>query len=156
MAVESNSGLKEGTYFAEDEKNVRPFIAAGAIEMFMPVVVVAAGSGEDLPRVNKTASAADKKVIGIACGPVKASGKCADAAGDMILVACSGAFTKCVVNGTTAIAIGDGLVTIVTTGKGAKAAASGDPSIFAMALKASTVDGDIIPVEVIGCSGVTA
>jgi len=64
---------------------VVPAVAAGAIEMWAPVILAAAGSGEDLPRVDNVAGITNK-VYGVVVGTPKASGKAADAAGDKVNV----------------------------------------------------------------------
>lgn len=137
-------------------------VAAGAIDLWHPVILAAAGTGEDLPRVNVTATANDPLVYGVVVGPKLASGKAADAAGNKVNIVRLGR-CKCVVDGKTVnIAIGDALVTIVTTGHGAKIDLTGTVNaallqkllaVFATALKASTADGDTIPVDVRAAGG---
>jgi len=140
-------------------------VAGGEIALWAPVTLAAAGTGEDLPRVTTTTTAADRKVLGVAVGPKRASGKAADAAGDLVKVQVFGR-AKVKVDGTTAIAIGDGLVTKNAAGVAVKASALDAPSsyaeatvqaeldkldaIFAVAWKASTADGDIIPCWILG------
>lgn len=119
-------------------------VAAGAIDLWSPVILAAAGSGEDLPRVD-TVNAITGKVYGVVVGPKLASGKAADAAGDKVNV-CTYGWCKVKVDGVAVnIAIGDYLISHAT-GVAQKAAATGFP--FAMAGYASTVDGDIIPAFV--------
>lgn len=126
------------------EADVVSAVAAGAIDLWSPVILVAAGSGEDLPRVD-TVDAITGKVYGVVVGPKLSSGKAADAAGDKVNV-CTGGWCKLKVDGNAAnIAIGDYLISHAT-GVAQKAASTGFP--FAMAGHASTVDGDIIPAFV--------
>jgi len=140
MATESLPKIVEGPIDAD--ARIVSMIASGAIDMWSPVVLAAAGSGEDMPRID-TVNALTGKVYGVVVGPVKASGKAADAAGDKVNV-CIGGWCKCKVDGNAAnIAVGDYLISHAT-GVAQKAAATGYP--FAMAGAASTADGDIIPV----------
>ena len=123
---------------------VVPAVAAAAIDLWAPVILTAAGTGELLPRVTNCSGITDK-VYGVVVGPVLASGKAADAAGDKVNV-CTGGWCKIKVDGNAAaIAIGDYLISHAA-GVAQKAAATGFP--FAMAGHASTVDGDIIPAFV--------
>jgi hypothetical protein len=127
-------------------------IAAGAIEMWAPVILSAPGTGEDLARVDNVAGITNK-VHGIVCGPLKASGKAADAAGDKVNVVTFGP-VKMKVDGNAAnIAVGDALISHAA-GYSQKVAATGYP--FAQAEHTSTVDGDIIPGFVGFHSTVTA
>ena len=119
-------------------------VAAAAIDLWAPVILTAAGTGELLPRVTNCSGITDK-VYGVVVGPVLASGKAADAAGDKVNV-CTGGWCKIKVDGNAAnIAIGDYLISHAS-GVAQQAAATGFP--FAMAGHASTVDGDIIPAFV--------
>jgi len=143
-------------------------VAGGAIDLWAPVILAAAGTGEDLPRVTTTTTANDPKVFGVAVSK-KDSGKAADAAGEIIKV-CIWGRTKVKVDGTVNIAIGDCLVTTTTAGKAGKgdytsadntvgninAAILALAAVFAVALKASTADGDIIPCFVKGARGTSA
>lgn len=132
-------------------------IANGAINLWYPVILASAGTGEDLPRVTQTTSGNDPLVYGVAVGPKRASGLAADAAGDKVLVCVFGR-AKCIVAGKTVnIAIGDALVTEATNGRAVKLDITGTVNAtllqkilaaFAKALKASSADGDIIPVFV--------
>jgi len=131
---------------------VVPAVAAGAIEMWAPVILAAAGSGEDLPRVDNVAGITNK-VYGVVVGTPKASGKAADAAGDKVNVQVYG-WGKVRVDGNAAnIAINDALISHAS-GYAQKVAATGYP--FALAGHASTVDGDIIPAFIGWHSTVTA
>lgn len=146
-------------------------VAAGAIDLWSPVILTAAGTGEDLPRVNTTTTAKDPLTYGVVVGPKLASGRAADAAGDKVNIVRRGR-AKVKVNGkTTNIAIGDGLHTTTTAGIAVKAAfdvtatvnqvnvnkAIRDAiAVFAVALKASTADADIIPADVRPNCGVHA
>lgn len=155
--TESDANLKVGAYFPKAAL-VLPMVAAGAINMWAPVVLVAAGTGETLPRVNTSATTPHKFVIGVTCGPVRESGKAADAAGDLVDV-CVFGLCKCVVNGNSDnIAIGDMLINgaagIAILADVATGEAEAElPAAFAMAWKASSADGDTIPVFVYGAMG---
>ena len=152
--TESMTAIVEGPIGTEGI--VVSAVAAGAIDLWTPVVLAAAGSGEDLPRVNVTTTGADPLVHAVVVGPKLASGKAADAAGDKINILVFGR-GKIKVNGNTVnIAIGDALVTD-TNGLGVKLDITGSVNAallqkmlaaFAKALKASTADGDIIPAFV--------
>jgi hypothetical protein len=116
-------------------------VAAAAIELWAPVILTAAGTGEDLPRVTNCSGITDK-VYGVAVGPNLASGKAADAAGDKVNILVYG-WGKIKVDGNAAnIAIGDYLISHAS-GVAQKAAATGFP--FAIAGHTSTVDLDVIP-----------
>ena len=60
------SHIKQGAI--GDEAIIIDAIADEAITMWSPVILVSAGTGEDLPRVEPTDTAADPKVIGVAVG----------------------------------------------------------------------------------------
>lgn len=139
------------------------FEANGVIAMWAPVIVVTPAVATRLPRVGTTTSANNEKVIGIAVGGSGdvAGGNAADAAADQVDVAVigGGAIVKVVVTGAaTNIAIGDILVTSATAGRADKKAAL--PAIYSntdneryslcKALFPSTVDGDTIPVIMMG------
>ncbi len=146
MATDFLPKVVEGPIGADGD--VVSMVAAGAIDIWAPVILVAPGTGEDLPRVD-TVNAITGKVFGVAVGPVRVSGKAADAAGDKVNV-CFKGWCKCKVDGNAAnIAVGDYLISHAT-GVAQKAAATGFP--FASAGHTSTVDLDIIPV----CVGVAA
>jgi len=157
--TESMTAIVEGPIGTEAV--VLDAVAAGAIDLWHPVILVAAGSGEDLPRVNATSSANDPLAYGVVVGPKLASGKAADAAGDKVNIVRLGR-CKCVVDGNSVnIAIGDALVT-ATSGHGVKVDLTGTVNaallqkllaVFATALKASTADGDTIPVDVRAAGG---
>ncbi len=126
------------------EAVIVPAVAAGAINLWAPVILAAAGTGEDLPRVDNVAGITNK-VYGVVVGPVLASGKAADAAGDKVNVCVQG-WCKVKVDGAAAnIAIGDPLISHAS-GLAQKVATTGYP--FALAGHASTVDGDVIPAFV--------
>jgi len=116
-------------------------IAAGAIDLWAPVIVVAPGSGEDLARVNTTASANSTAVVGVVVGPIKASGKAADAAGDKVNVC---VFGRCKVKVAAALAVGALIATSTTAGK-AGAATPSVGAVLGKLLAASGADGDIVP-----------
>lgn len=145
-------------------------IAAGAIGMWAPVVLAAAGSGEDLPRVQETTIGSNVAVFGVAVGPKRTTGKAADAVGDLVKVCIYGRCKVKVDGATVNIAIGDSLVTSTVTGVAVKAdfssadntvgninaAIKALAAVFAVALKASTANGDIIPCFVKKVAGDTA
>lgn len=170
MATESNTEIVSGGYHNDYHAGtVHEFISDESITLWSPVILVAAGSGEDLPRVEPTNSANNPDVIGIAIGGEKCDGtSAATAAGEKVKVACVGVICKLRVDGTAAaIAIGDLLVTTTTDGMAAKgdiepatnsvaaiiAANIALSAAFAKALKASTTLADIIPVMVIQTRG---
>ncbi len=127
-------------------------IAAGALDLWAPVILSAPGTGEDLARVDNVAGITSK-VHGVICGPLKPSGKAADAAGDKVNVVTFGP-TKIKVDGAAAnIAVGDALMAHAS-GYAQKVAATGFP--FAQAEHTSTVDGDVISGFVGWHSTVTA
>ena len=143
-----------------------------SIPLWGPAALVAAGSGEYVARAGPTATAADPKVVGVFVGPLRDAGNgyVSDAAGQAVQVLTFGK-GKCKVDGNAdAIAVGDGLVTHAADGVGQLAAIDPPASdtyatatmttallhmqaIFAIALYASTVDLDIIPVHVVGARG---
>lgn len=163
MATDKFTKLKELT-LKHPEKGILSFIADGLIKMWAPVVLVAPGSGETLPRVATTTTLNDPAIVGIATGgsaDVAGTGDAATAAGDVVDVAIigTGAITKCVVDGAvTAIAVGDLLVTKASAGVAQEKAvlpvtyAAGDNEryTFAKALQISTVNGDTILVILMG------
>ncbi len=140
-----------------------------SIPIWGPVSLVTAGSGEYIARAGPTATTTDAMVIGVAVGPLRdaESGYVSDAAGQAIQVLTFGK-GKCKVDGTQPIAIGDSLIPHDTDGIACladtdvagsfnqttlQACLQALAAIFAVALYASTVDGDIIPVKVFGSRG---
>jgi len=143
-----------------------------SIPIWGPVALVAAGSGEYIARAGPTSDVADPTVIGIAVGPLRDAGNgyVSDAAGQAIQVLTFGK-GKCTVDGNAdAIDVGDGLVSHGVDEVAGLAAVDSPGSdtyddsvivtallhmqaIFAIALYASTVDLDIIPVHVCGARG---
>ena len=122
-------------------------IADEAIEIFSPVILVAAGTGERLPRVEPNASqgvaAVGVVVNGDNDGTVSGSDQeSASAAGQAVSVCYSGRCKVRVLASTVNIAVGDKL-TIAGTDERAEKAVTGD-EIFGVALQASTADGDYI------------
>ena len=126
------------------ESQVVDKIAAGAIDLWSPVILVAPGTGEDLARVQATATANSTAVYGVVVGPIRASGKAADAAGDKVNVCI---FGRCKVKVNAALAVGAMIATSTTAGK----AGAATPAIGAVLGKleaASGADGDIVPMFV--------
>ncbi len=139
MATDFEPVITEGPLGTE--ATVVAAFAASAIEMWAPVILVTAGTSEDLPRVDNV-SGLTSKVWGVVVGTPKASGKAADVAGEKVNVVTYG-WTKLKVDGNAAnIAIGDVLISHAA-GYAQKVASTGFP--FALAGHSSTVDGDIIP-----------
>jgi hypothetical protein len=126
---------------------VKDYVAAGAIDLWSPVILVAKGTGEDLARVNTVASANSVAVFGVVVGPVRASGKAADAAGDKVLV-CT--FGPCKVKVSAALAVAALIATSATAGK-AGAATPAVGAVLGKLLDASGADGDIVPCYVDPC-----
>jgi len=116
-------------------------IAAGAIDLWAPVIIVAPGTGEDLARVNTVAGANSVLCIGIVVGPIRASGKAADAAGDKVNVC---VFGRCKVKVAAALSVGAMIATSATVGK-AGAATPAIGAVIGKLLAASGADGDIVP-----------
>lgn len=152
MATDKFPKLKELT-LKRPEAGVLSFIANGVIPMWSPVILVAPGAGETLPRVATTTTTNDPAVIGIVAGgsgDVAGTGNAADAAGDAVDVIPidSAAITKVVVDGTVNnIAVGDMLVTDATAGQAediASVTANNDAYPIGKALQTSTVNGDTI------------
>ena len=83
MANEATK-IKNGPYVAT-AKTVT-MIANGEIPMYGAVILIAAGSGEEEPRVGTTTTAGSRLAYGIVVGPQLNSGKAADAAGDRVQV----------------------------------------------------------------------
>ena len=116
-------------------------IAAGAIDLWAPVIIVAPGTGEDLARVNTTTTANNILCIGIVVGPIKASGKAADAAGDKVNVC---VFGRCKVKVAAALAVG-ALIATSTTAGSAGAATPAIGGVIGKLLAASGAANDIVP-----------
>jgi len=125
------------------EAIILDFISNGSIPLWAPVILAAPGTGEDLARVATTTTANSTAVIGVAVGPIKPSGNCADGAGEKVLV-CVWGRAKVKVNG--AVNAGALLGTSTTAGKAGSTSTAG--AILGKALAASGADGDIIPVFV--------
>ncbi len=150
MATDFVSKVVEGPLGSDAV--VVPKVAAAAIDLWSPVILAAPGTGEDEARVDNVAGITNK-VYGVVCGPLRASGKAADAAGDKVDVCISGR-CKLRVDGNAAnIAVNDLLISHAS-GYAQKQASTG--YVFAMAEYASTVDGDVIPALVGWHATVTA
>jgi len=119
-------------------------VAAGVIDLWAPVILVAKGTGEDLARVNTVAGANSTAVYGVVVGPIRASGKAADAAGDKVNVCRSG---RCKVKVAAALAVAALIATSATAGK-AGAATPAIGAVLGKLLDASGADGDIVPCDV--------
>jgi hypothetical protein len=124
--------------------SIKDYVAAGAIDLWSPVIIVAKGTGEDIARVNTTATANNILCFGVVVGPVRASGKAADAAGDKVLV-CT--FGPCKVKVNGALAVG-ALVATSTTAGSAGAATPAIGAVLGKLLDASGAAGDIVPMFV--------
>ena len=120
---------------------VEDAVAAGAIDLWSPVILVAKGAGEDLARVQATATANSTAVLGVVVGPIRASGKAADAAGDKVNVC---VFGPCKVKVAAALAVAALIATSATAGK-AGAATPAIGAVLGKLLDASGADGDIVP-----------
>ena len=116
-------------------------IAAGAIDLWSPVIIVAPGTGEDLARVATVAGANSVLCVGVIVGPIKASGKAADVAGDKVNL-CT--FGRCKVKVAAALTVGAMFATSATAGK-AGAATPAIGAVIGKLLAASGADGDIVP-----------
>lgn len=163
MATDKFPDVLEGPIKKAGPSGIMSFVANGVIAMWAPVIVVAPPTATRLPRVATTTIANDEKVVGIVVGGSGdvAGGNGADAAGDAVDVAVIGGgdIAKVVVTGAaTNIVIGDILVTSATAGRADKKAAL--PAIYSntnnerysigKALFPSTVDGDTIPIILMG------
>jgi acyl CoA:acetate/3-ketoacid CoA transferase beta subunit len=157
--TESYPEVKEGTL--DTDAVVTDFIADEAIDLWSPVILVAAGTGEDMPRVEPINTAHNVLVMGVAVSPLvdSTNNYCASAAGGHVGVCVFGRCKVKVDGNAGNIAIGDALVTHAADGVAQLMAIAADVtnnatltttlarlgSKFAIALKASTADGDIIP-----------
>ena len=158
-ALEPEAAIVE-TYIADE----------ASIPIWGPVIAVAKGTGELWARAEPTSTAKDPTVIGIAVGPLRDAGNgyVSTAAGQAIQVLTFGKGKLRVDGNADAIAVGDALCSHGADGVGQLVAI--DPAAaytqagvvnwfayvmasFAMALEASTVDLDIIPVHVYGARG---
>jgi hypothetical protein len=79
--------------------------------------------------------------LGIVVGPIRASGKAADAAGDKVNVC---VFGRCKVKVAAALSVGAMIATSATAGK-AGAATPAIGAVIGKLLAASGADGDIVP-----------
>jgi hypothetical protein len=116
-------------------------IAGGAIDLWSPVIIVAPGAGEDLARVATVAGANSVLCVGVIVGPIRASGKAADAAGDKVNLC---VFGRCKVKVAAALTVGAMFATSATAGK-AGAATPAIGAVIGKLLAASGADGDIVP-----------
>jgi len=149
----------------DDDAIVEDFISDELVQLWAPVILVAAGTGEDMPRVEPIDTAHTLTVVGVCVGPLRdATNKYAATAAGQVVQVCVFGRCKCKVDGNAAnIAIGDALsthnadgvaqktsvdVTATVNEANVEAAIKNSMSRFAKALKASTADGDIIPVFV--------
>lgn len=149
-AVDKFPKLKELTAFNSD-KGILHFKANGVVPMWSPVVLVAPGAGETLPRIATTTTANDPTVLGVAAGGSGnvAGGNAADAALDMVDVIPihSAAITKVVVGLGTIDSVGLYLVTGDTPGQADLAGtADVDTHILGKNLQVKTTAGDTVLV----------
>jgi hypothetical protein len=126
---------------------IQSCIAAGQIPLWSPVILVAKGAGEDLARVSTVAGANSVAVYGVAVGPIRSTGYCADVAGDKVNIC---VFGPCKVKVSAALAVAVMIATSATAGK-AGAATPAIGAVLGKTLDASGADGDIIPAFV-SCS----
>ena len=164
MATDKFPDVKEGSIKRGGASGIISFVASGAIAMWAPVIVTAPAVATRLPRVATVAVQNSPLVIGVAVGgtgDVAGTGNAADAAGDVVDVAIIGCgnIVKLVVDGNAAaIVIGDLLVTDATTGQAEKSPVlpaiysntNNERYVIAKALFPSTVNGDTIPVILMG------
>jgi len=129
------------------EATVIDCIAAGAIDLWSPVVLVAPGTGEDLARVNTTTTLNDTAVYGVVVGPVRASGKAADVAGDKVNVCING---RCKVKVNLAHPVGTYVGCSATAGRAEKNGTTPPPvgAVLGKLLAASGAAADIVPMVV--------
>lgn len=150
MAVDAIAHIVEGTI--SPDAVVEEFVSGEAsIPLWMPVIISAAATQTTQASVTTTATANDPLVIGVAVGGANMdaeNGYANKEAGDLVLVCVFGPCKMYVDGGTTDIALGDGLATVVTTGYGIKGTYAELEAVFAMALMAADEAGDIIEVFV--------
>lgn len=159
MATNKFPDVKEGTIKTGGASGIISFTAGGVIAMFAPVIVVTPPTATRLPRVTTVAVTNSPLVIGIAVGGSGdvAGGNAADAAGDAVDVAIigSGNIVNVKVDGAVGgnIVIGEALVTDATAGQAEPAdtvTVNQDTWVLGKALFPSTVNGDTIPVILMG------
>lgn len=152
--AETFTEIVEGALDADAE--IVECVANGSIDQWSPVVLVAPGTGEELPRVGTTTTASDKNKYGIKVGPNKTV-----AAGDIVYI-CRGG--RCKMKISAAVSRGDNIGTSSTAGKGAPITALDAPAAYgeatlqteldkiaaslAQAQEDGANDGDIIVVDV--------
>jgi len=107
-------------------------VANGAIAQWSPVVIVAPGTGETLPRVGTTTVLRDDAIAGVKVYPNKTV-----AAGDIVQVVRKGR-CKCAVS--AAAARGDGLSTSATAGQAAPQLPLDAPAAYAEATVQTELD----------------
>jgi len=142
------AGLDSGPAFGDVSGSiVYEMIADEAVDIGAPVILVAAGTGERLPRVepNNTQGAHAFGVVvdGVKDGAFSGSDQsAADAAGEAVSV-CTLGICKVKVDGSgSAISVGDKLTLHAADGVAEVASASDE--VFGRALQASSADGDFI------------
>jgi len=142
-------------------------VVSGDIPQWAPVVLVAPGSGEDLPRVGTTTTAGDKNVYGVKVAPKKTL-----VAGDIAQICVFGRCKVKVDGAASTIARGTALQTHAEAGVAEGQAALDAPTggatqyydatiesalqaefdkiraAFAIALESASADGDIIACDV--------
>lgn len=160
MATDKYSKVEEGGIQAEISI---PMIASESIPMWAPLKLVANASiTNGLPKVALTSTLNDTGIIGVSVGgtgPIE-SGTAANADGKTVQVQIYG-LAKVKVDGNASnIAIGDNLITHGADGVAQKVTAYPATysntdvarNVFAKALQASTVDGDVIAIFLTGGS----
>ena len=141
MAIEDYPLILEGAI--DQNAIIQECVANGAIPQWSPVILVAAGSGETLPRVGTTTTSADENVYGVKVYPNKTV-----AAGDIVYVVVYGR-CKCKVNAATT-SLKRALMTSTVAGSATPViTAENTSATFAEVVgTAATAAGDIIAVMV--------
>ena len=160
MATDKFPDVKEGSIKRGGASGIISFVASSVIPMWAPVIVTAPTVATRLPRVATVAVTNSPLVIGIAVGgtgDVAGTGNAADAAGDVVDVAIIGCgnIVKVKVDGNVGgnIVVGEALVTDATAGQAEPAdtvTADTDTWVLGKAMLPSTVNGDVIPVLLMG------
>jgi len=132
--------IKEGAL--DQSAVIREYRANGDIPQWSPVVVVAPGAGETLPRVGTTTTSSDNSVVGVKVFPNRAT-----VAGDIVYVVVGGR-CKCMINAGT-VTRKRALMTSTVAGRATPVITAEDLSgTFAEAQTIGAAAGDIIVVDV--------